>query len=185
MTDDSRSLDWLPRPQTWPQWMPNALWNGGLAPPEVPARIAFDWEEGPNGGLTGRPSALWGRANSRWWESIPSESATGNGGLLGSLSESSDSFWTDPSPPMKSPTTWAPESLPSLSALPNPTNSAPATNPGFFAPELAAVTRYPCGRAFGLCLEVVPPPHISCYQALKQCKDGVTTIFPGGFVGQR
>jgi hypothetical protein len=44
MTDESAIPDWLPPPPIWPQWMPNALWNGGLVPPasaEVPARIAF------------------------------------------------------------------------------------------------------------------------------------------------
>jgi hypothetical protein len=89
MTDESTIPDWLPPPPIWPQWMPHALGSGGLVPPapsEVPARIAFDWEEGPNGGLTGRPNPLWSRSNSRWWESIPSVPHTGgDGGILGSL----------------------------------------------------------------------------------------------------
>jgi len=97
MTDESPLLDWFPqRSQTWPQWMPNPLLNGGLvppSPPEVPARIAFDWEEGPNGGLIGRPNPLWSRSNSRWWESIPSAPHIGeNGGILGSLGQPNDAW---------------------------------------------------------------------------------------------
>jgi hypothetical protein len=100
MTDESTIPDWLPPPPIWPQWMPNALGNGGLLPPaasEIPARIAFDWEEGPNGGLTGRPNQLW---NSRWWESIPSvPAAGGNGGVLGSLpAQPAGPPWFDPGP---------------------------------------------------------------------------------------
>ena len=105
MTDESRPLDWFPRPQTWPQWMPNALWNGGLvrpAPPEVSARIAFDWEEGPTGGLIGRPNPLWSRSNARWWESMPSApSASGSGGVLGSLSQPVGPARFDPGPELK------------------------------------------------------------------------------------
>ena len=51
-SDESTIPDWLPPPPIWPQWMPHALASGGLVPPapsEVAARIAFDWEEGPNG----------------------------------------------------------------------------------------------------------------------------------------
>ncbi len=91
MADESPLPDWFPRPQTWPQWMPNALWNGGLVPPvppEIPARIAFDWEEGPTGGLIGRPNPLWSRSNARWWESIQEYEGHARGGGGGTIIKS-------------------------------------------------------------------------------------------------
>jgi hypothetical protein len=87
MNDEFSPLDWYLRPNTWPRWTPDATLNGEHAPPKVPARIAFDWDETPTGGLIGRPNPLWSQSNSYWWESIPSAPpASGNGGLLGSLS---------------------------------------------------------------------------------------------------
>ena len=69
MIDEFQRSDWFLPPQAWPQWMPSALWNSGFASPsssQVPARIAFDWEEGPNGGRIGWPNPLWNRGNSYW-----------------------------------------------------------------------------------------------------------------------
>ena len=94
MNDEFFPLDWYLRPNTWPRWTPDATLNGEHAPPKVPARIAFDWDETPTGGLIGRPNPLWSQSNSYWWESIPSApSASGNGGLLGSLSAQPGSPW--------------------------------------------------------------------------------------------
>jgi hypothetical protein len=114
MTDESTIPDWLPPPPIWPQWMLNALASGGLVPPassDVPARIAFDWEEGPNGGLTGRPSPLRSQSNSRCWESIPSTPAAGgNDGILGSFRQSVGPPQFDPRPDKTIPAAWEPSS---------------------------------------------------------------------------
>jgi hypothetical protein len=126
MRDESQRFDWFQQPPTWPQWMPNALWNGGPkppVPPEVPARIAFDWEEGPNGGLIGRPNPLWNQSNSYWWESIPSASA--NAGILGSLPPLAGSPLSDPGPVNPHMAAWQSLALPSPSALPPIFPSAP------------------------------------------------------------
>jgi hypothetical protein len=92
-------------------------------PPEVPARIAFDWEEGPNGGLIGQPNPLWNQSNSYWWESIPSASA--NAGILGSLPPLAGSPLSDPGPVNPHMAAWQSLALPSPSALPPIFPSAP------------------------------------------------------------
>jgi hypothetical protein len=111
MTDESDPLDWFPHPQAWPQWTPNALWNGGLVPPaprQVPARLAVDWEQTPNGGAIARPSPLWNRGNSHWMESLlPRPPSSGNGGLLGNLGAELDGPpWFNPGPELKSIMPW-------------------------------------------------------------------------------
>ena len=68
MNDEFSPLDWYLRPNTWPRWTPDATLGGEHAPPKVPARIAFDWDETPTGGLIGRPNPLWNQSNSYWWE---------------------------------------------------------------------------------------------------------------------
>jgi hypothetical protein len=88
MNDEFSPFDLQPNP--WAGWMPDARLSGAPkppAPPEVPARIAFDWTETPNGGLIGRPNPLWHQSNSHWWDSIPAAPfASGRDGILGSLS---------------------------------------------------------------------------------------------------
>src|SRR5712691_363516 len=111
MTDESDPLDWFPHLRTWPDWTPSALWNGGLVPPaprQVPARLAANWEETPNGGAIAQPSTLWNRGNSHWMESLlPTPPSSGNGGLLGNLGAELDGPpWFNPGPELKSIMPW-------------------------------------------------------------------------------
>jgi len=111
MTDESDPLDWFPHLRTWPDWTPSALWNGGLVPPaprQVPARLAVNWEETPNGGAIAQPSPLWNRGNSHWMESLlPTPPSSGNGGLLGNLGAELDGPpWFNPGPELKSIMPW-------------------------------------------------------------------------------
>ena len=122
MIDEFQRSDWFLPPQAWPQWMPSALWNSGLASPsssQVPARIAFDWEEGPNGGRIGWPNPLWNRGNSYWWESINSRPAvSGNGGLLGGLPRPAGPPLFNPGPVNPDVAERPSSPLPNPSALP-------------------------------------------------------------------
>ena len=87
MTDGFPPPDWFPWPEARLSWMPNAPRDGGLGSPalqrNLPARLNFDWEQGPNGG---RPNRFGEQFDPYWWESItPAPLDTGTGGLLGHL----------------------------------------------------------------------------------------------------
>ncbi len=68
MFDDLSPPGWLPRPGTWPYWMPNSLWDRS-----PPARANSATPSIPGGGILGD----FGQANDIW--------DVGTSGLLGSV----------------------------------------------------------------------------------------------------
>jgi hypothetical protein len=136
MTDETSPPGWPPRSQTWPRWLPDASWNGGLTPPASPNDPAgvqsgpvwvetpsggllalhpngANWVETPNGGLLAvhpQPRIPAERGGSHWWDSIAAAPAMpGAGG------------WPSPNPT----STAAPSASPSQEQ-PKPENEGAA-----------------------------------------------------------